>query len=208
MNKYPWLVRITTTTRPDGRFGHYCGGTLIASKYVISAAHCMYNKEKNSDGVTIITSAKPAEETAILIGAHRIGGAWDTNLPRKFVNVKTIINHPKYDQKIGQTSVISNGYDITILELEEEVDLEVYTPACLAETSDGTAFDDKTATTAGWGLLTDGGDSLPPVPHEVDVPVIPAADCNWSKNFPSIICAGLPEGGKDACQVSGVSYYT
>ena len=22
--------------------GHFCGGTLVASKYVISAAHCMF----------------------------------------------------------------------------------------------------------------------------------------------------------------------
>ena len=196
MNKYPWLVRITS--RPDDSgFGHYCGGTLIASKYVVSAAHCFYNSDKG-----IVTSAVTAQETAILIGAHNLK-TWETNLTPKFVNVKTIINHPEYDQQIGQTDVTGDGFDITILELEEEVDLEEYTPACLAETSDSTAFDGETATAAGWGFLTDGGDSLPPAPHEVDVPVIAAADCKWSRDVPSIICAGLPEGGKDSCQVSG-----
>ena len=42
MNKYPWVVTIVNNfgfPRPED-----CGGTLVASKYVISAAHCLkYN---------------------------------------------------------------------------------------------------------------------------------------------------------------------
>ena len=34
-NKYPWMVALVS---PSG--GQFCGGTLVASKYVISAAHC------------------------------------------------------------------------------------------------------------------------------------------------------------------------
>ena len=34
-NKYPWMVYV----RP-GNF--ICGGTLVASKYVVTAAHCLY----------------------------------------------------------------------------------------------------------------------------------------------------------------------
>ena len=34
-NKYPWVVYV----RP-GNF--ICGGTLVASKYVVTAAHCLY----------------------------------------------------------------------------------------------------------------------------------------------------------------------
>ena len=194
MNKYPWLVRIFAQD-----LTHYCGGTLIASKYVISAAHCFFVTDEDY----IITSERTAEETAILIGAHNLNTG-ETNLPLKFVNVKTIINHPEYDQQIGQEHVIGDGFDITILELEEEVDLEVYTPACLAESSDDTAFDNKTATAAGWGYLVNGGpypDQI--VPHEVDLPVLAAADCRHSKNHPSLICAGFEEGGKDSCSVSG-----
>ena len=40
MNKYPWMVAILLPSL----FGDhpYCGGTLVASKYVITAAHCTY----------------------------------------------------------------------------------------------------------------------------------------------------------------------
>ena len=41
MNKYPWMVAILLPSL----FGDepWCGGTLVASKYVITAAHCTYD---------------------------------------------------------------------------------------------------------------------------------------------------------------------
>ena len=138
----------------------------------------------------------------IRIGDHNLDLDGETSLTPKFVNVVKITNHPDYNQQIGQVSVISDGHDITILELEEDLDLNTYTPACLAKTTDSTTFDGKTATVAGWGHIADGGPFPDPfVPHEVDIPVIASADCKWSSSVPSIICAGLTEGGKDACQV-------
>ena len=35
--------------------------------------------------------------------------------------------------------------DIAIIELVQEVDLNIYTPACMAKTSDYSSFDDKNA---------------------------------------------------------------
>ena len=43
--------------------------------------------------------------------------------------------------------------DIAIIELAEEVDLSIYTPACLAKTSDTTTFDGKNAWV--YGEITD-----------------------------------------------------
>ena len=40
-NKYPWVVALTTLGG-----GQYCGGTLVASKYVITAAHCMWQDQE------------------------------------------------------------------------------------------------------------------------------------------------------------------
>ena len=37
--KYPWLVTVLSTSSPVDLV---CAGTLVASKYVVTAAHCMF----------------------------------------------------------------------------------------------------------------------------------------------------------------------
>ena len=49
--------------------------------------------------------------------------------------------------------------DIAVLELAEEVDLDTFTPACLARAEDGTAFDGETGEVCGWGVTASGGAS-------------------------------------------------
>ena len=63
------------------------------------------------------------------------------------------------------------GHDISILELEKEVDLNVYTPACLAEAADFHTYYGKMVTAAGWGS---NGTHILDTPHEVEVTVF---DC-------------------------------
>ena len=58
----------------------------------------------------------------------------------------SITNHENYD-----SSTTDN--DIAIIELAQEVDLTIYTPACLAKTSDTTTFDGKKAWVYGETVL-------------------------------------------------------
>ena len=54
----------------------------------------------------------------------------------------------------------------------------------------------------GWGTLQSGG-SQPEILQQVSVPVVSQGTCKKSyknKIHDSMICAGYPEGGKDACQ--------
>ena len=59
---------------------------------------------------------------------------------------------------MGQ-QIQGSNFDIALLELkaEDELDLTVYTPACLARSSDRDSFDNQLATVAGWGVTTFGG---------------------------------------------------
>jgi hypothetical protein len=57
---------------------------------------------------------------------------------------------------------------------------------------------------SGWGTLTPGG-SLPTQLQAVEVPIVSWAACNsayaqYGGITVNMICAGVPEGGKDACQ--------
>ena len=170
-----------------------CGGTLMASKYVITAAHCVEH----------IT----AEQLVVRIGDHNLLRSDDTTLPEKTINVKNIANHPVYKhhkirQRATEEQLDEYGHDIAILELEEEVDLNIYTPACLATMTDLTTFDNKTATIAGWGAIDNQG-GKPNVPYEVDVTVNAKCHPEFSKyaaDDPSIMCVGKYEG-KGSCSV-------
>ena len=73
------------------------------------------------------------------LGEHNLDTTGETTLPEKTIAVSAIYNHESYNSP----TPLAN--DITVLELAEEVDLNVYTPACLAQTSDATTFDGKTA---------------------------------------------------------------
>ena len=177
----------------------YCGGTLVASKYVISAAHCFWN---DINGDEIVDFLRPADDISIRIGDHNLDVEGEEKITPKTVNVVRLTLHPNYNK-----DDLRDGYDIAILELEEELDLSVYTPACMARSSDATTFDGKTATVAGWGRIEENDpDSNSATLQHVDIPVVSQERCqdlfasSISSLSPSIICAGGEEG-KDSCLV-------
>ena len=79
-----------------------------------------------------------ASAVAVRIGEHDLSATGETTLPEKTIAVAAIKNHESY-------SAATSSNDITVLELSEAVDLNVYTPAFMALTTDTTTFDGKTA---------------------------------------------------------------
>ena len=107
------------------------------------------------------------------IGDHDLNTIGDTPTEKTIV-VKKLIHHPSYSK------LSCNGpYDLTILELSEPVDLNIYTPACLAQTGEYLRFEGKEATVAGWGTLYSNGPmpSNPYAPREVKVPILTQKQC-------------------------------
>ena len=74
------------------------------------------------------------------IGDHDLAASGETTIAEKTIAVTNIFNHESYAPAGG-----SLNNDITVLELAEEVDINTYIPACLAQTSDTDTFNGKTA---------------------------------------------------------------
>ena len=188
-NKYPWLVRLYRN-RTNGLEGDgFCGGTLVSKKHVITAAQCTYFWY---GGFSL-----PLEEDEIII---KYGSTNLDSSNLKEVKVKTIHRHQNFEENRN----VLDGYDIAILELEEE--LEYTTPACLATAADSIYFNGKTATVTGWGFTSEDATGFPNplVAKEVNVQIHAASNCEYSKLVPSIICDwdSSGDGGKGPCFVS------
>jgi len=141
------------------------------------------------------TQPQTAGELLVVLGEHDLLTEGEASkIPKKAVKVSKIINHKDYN------SPSSTNNDITLLQLAEEVDMNVYTPACLPSTADN--FEGKNAWVYGWGTTDYGGASSNKL-LEVEVPVVSNTVCAAAMPeftiTDSMLCAG-GVAGKDGCQ--------
>ncbi|MFE1754279.1 S1 family peptidase [Streptomyces anandii] len=167
---YPFVMQIT-----DASGNQFCGGTLVAARKVVTAAHCMVGETTNSVRV--------------------VGGRTYLNGTNGTVSkVSRIWVNPDYTDA-------TSGDDVAVLTLSTSMP---YTAAKYVSASDtGVYAAGATARILGWGTTSESGSSSNQL-RTATVPVVSDSTCrgSYGSDFVAsdMVCAGYSSGGVDTCQ--------
>ncbi|XP_031642945.1 serine protease hepsin [Oncorhynchus kisutch] len=179
---WPWQVSL----QYDGV--HQCGGSIISDRWIVSAAHCF--PERN----------RQVSRWRVLLGSiyNKL-----THKNVRVLEVKTVVYHSSYLPFVDP-NIDDNSRDIAVLALSQPLHFTDYIqPVCLPHYGQR-LIDGQIGTVTGWGNVGYYG-TLADVLQEANVPIINDAVCNAPDYYDnqittSMFCAGFEKGGTDACQ--------
>ncbi len=185
---WPWQAALWNNSH-DTQLG--CGGSLVAPTWVLTAAHCV-------TGADDVVRYSPSQ-ISVVLGVNDL-----TKIDQgQRIQVTEIIAQPQFERytydndiallRLAAPAVLNDK--VQIVPMAAPFDAALFAPGV-------------PAVVTGWGTLTAGKQDYPDRLYQVEVPIVAQNICEfaYASRFgdgaitPNMICAGLPEGGKDACQ--------
>ncbi len=184
---YPWMVAVLQSDfQSDPFIAQYCAGTLIAPRWILSAAHCF------SDGGVLT----PPSDVLVMIGEIELEPG-----PALYAVDRIIVHEDFSDSGNGRPA------DIALLRLAEPVDFPTLPLNEMA--NNPLAQPGDTARIIGWGSRmwdepNQAPFDFPTNLHEANLPIVGNQQCQAALAGVQLdenqLCAGnLAQGGVDTC---------
>jgi len=177
ISDFPWQVYYEAGN-------YFCGGSIIADDWVITAAHCT----RNEDGTAI-----PVSEMFIIAGATN---PYSMNNGESYL-ISEVIVHENFNNK-----TLDN--DIALLKLKIPFDVPDAKPVKLVTESDaeeGATDPGVISWVTGWGLTDVSPEVLPYNLQKVQLPIVSREQAStvWRSISDNVIMAGYRDATRDAC---------
>ncbi|XP_045136644.1 phenoloxidase-activating factor 1-like isoform X2 [Portunus trituberculatus] len=194
LGAYPWIALLGYTSRFQPQVVWGCGGSLINSRYVVTASHCTAEEFTFNRDLTVIRLGEHNLSTEI--DCESRGGRRTCAPPHQTFTPVEIIRHSDFNSR----GTVSD--DIALIRLDKEVEFNAFVgPICIPPpTTDLTTFlGNRQAFVAGWGATERGPDTQ--ILQQVRIPFVSRDECNPHYNnalLPEQVCFG-GDGRRDSC---------
>jgi len=181
---YPWMSGLVHT----GEGSPFCGGSLIRADWILTAAHCFFDFSTDQQD-------KFPGDVQVLVGLDDLSGSGERFDVSEIVLPPGGPNGFPYDP-----SSFDQDNDIALVHLAAPSGAPRVREADPAVQS--SLVDGELVTVLGWGAVTYPNETFPNVLQGVDLPYISTVTCSFTGIAPvtmNQLCAGLPQGGVDAC---------
>jgi secreted trypsin-like serine protease len=206
VSTYPWQAAVVYSTAQSNQNAHqrqFCGGSLLTSRIVITAGHCVAETDPDCSIACAIsdpggdgTAKIDPNDVDVILGRSTLT---DASQGAEY-SVTAVLPTANFDGNYQGDDV--PRYDVAYLVLSSA---SAQTPIKIAGTDEGALWDPGSAAEiSGWGSTSEFGNTVDTL-RAATVGVIPDSTCGGAPVYGSdfdpatMLCAGYLNGGVDSC---------